>query len=570
MKYFLLILLSFFSCTKAKELHKNQLNIALTSNIATIDPAISYDTVSSKVVYQIFESLYEYNYLIRPYQIKPLLAKDLPKIENHGLKYTIKIKENIFYHPSIVFKDKKRAVTAKDFINQFKRIAFSGTNSSGWWLFDGKIVGINKFRKDVGHNFENFEKFNISGLSAPDDHTLVINLTKPYPQLLSALSMCFTSPAPIEVIRSSNNDLNSLPIGTGPYIFEKWNKSSLLILKKNPSYHDSYFPSKGDRYSYENNLLKDAGKKLPFIDQINFKIIEESQTRWLNFLKGNVDLIVLTKDNFSIALDKDGALKNDYLDQKIKLQVAPTLTYWWLSFNMSDPLIGKNLKLRQAFSYAINIDEYIKKFTNNIALKANSLYPPGVPGYSPTSTLPYYHDKAIAKRLLAEAGYPNGEGLPIFNYDVRGSSTVSRQMAEFVQKELSLIGINIKINLNTFPGFLNKSKIGNLQIWQGGWTMDYPDPENVVQLLISKNHPPGTNTSYYQNKEVDELYNKLSVSSDEDEIQQLTSKIESLVNKDLPWIMQFYSRNYILHHGHVKNYRQSDLIMNNFKYLKLE
>ena len=566
----ILIFLLAISCSKGEKKSENTLNYALTSKVSTIDPAISYDTVSAKVVNQIYETLYEYDYLIRPYQLKPLLARELPIVEENGLKYTIKLKKNIEYHPHPSFNNKKRFVIAQDFINHIKRLAFKPTKANGWWLFENKIVGLDTFRKKAKKDLSNFFSLKVKGLEAADDHTLVIRLKRKYPQLKYALAMAFTTPMPRELIEFQKNDFSQIAIGTGPYILQNWVKSSSLTLKRNKNYHTLLYPSKGDRISYEKNLLVDSGKKLPFIDTLKFHIMEQAQTRWLNFLKGNIDLIVLTKDHFSLALDSSGKINKEFKDKGVKLQIAPTLTYWWLSFNMTHPILGKNLLLRSAIAHAIDIDEYINSFTNNIALKANSIYPPGVFGYTPTNKLPYTFNKNKAKELLAKAGYPDGKGLPVFNYDVRGSTTVSRQMGEYIKKELEKIGIKINLVLNTFPKFLNKARTGQLQIWQGGWSMDYPDPENVIQLLSTKNHPPGPNSSYFSNTEVDSLYNALFEVNNKKELIQITNKVQKIVTERIPWVMQFYSRNYILHHDKIRNFRQSDLINNNFKYLRIE
>ncbi len=576
MNFFSTIILVFLfsfnlSCTKQKnDARRNILNYALTSNVSTLDPAVSYDTVSAKVVYQIYENLYEYDYLVRPYQLKPLLAKEMPTVKDGGLTYTIRIKKNIRYHDSPAFKGNKRYVTAQDFVDSIKRLAFKSTRSNGWWLFDGKILGLNKFRAEAKNDIKKFFSIKVEGLTAKDDHTLVIKLVKPYPQLTYALAMAFTTPISKEVIKYYKNDLTQFGIGTGPYKLDSWKKNSHLKLLKNEFYHQSRYPAKGDRFAYENDLLKDAGEKLPFINQINFKIIKEAQTRWLNFKSGNIDLMVLTKDHFSLALDATGKLNQEFIEQKIKLQIAPTLTYWWLAFNMQSKYLGQNKLLRKAIAHAVNIDEYIEKFTNNIGLRANSIFPPGVPGYSPNNKLPYKHDIEMAKKILAKAGYPGGKGLPVFAYDVRGSTTVSRQMGEFIKKELAKVGIQIKVNLNSFPGFLNKARTGQLEMWPGGWAMDYPDPENVIQLLISKNHPPGPNATFYSNQKVDALYNKLFSAKNQEDVLKITKSVNDIVAEELPWVMQYYSRNYILHHGHLKNFRQSDLITNNFKYLKLD
>lgn len=565
-----LSLFTFISCDAVKEINRNKLSVSLTTNVSTLDPAVSSDTVSAEVLYQIHETLFEYDYLIRPYHLKPLLAEELPIIENNGLKYTFKIKKNIQYHPSPAFNGKDRFLKAQDFINQFKRLAFIPTNSNGWWLFDEKIIGLNEFRKAMKDDLNAIFNYKIEGLQAPDDHTLVIKLTKPYPQLLFALAMSFSTPIPEEVIRYYKNDLTQGTTGTGPFYLKEWKKGLSLTLDKFPNYHPEFYPNKGDRFSYENKLLEDKGQKLPFIDGIKFNIIKEAQTRWLNFLKDKIDFIVLTKDHFAIALDSNGQLSPDYAKKGIQLQVSPTLTYWWIAFNMQDKILGKNLNLRKAIAHAIDIKKYITVFTNNIGLKANSIYPPGVPGYNPSNILPYKYDLNKAKRFLKNAGFPNGKGLPALNFDLRGTSTVARQMGEYLKSELSKIGIKVNVISNSFPSFLNKARTGQLQFWQGGWAMDYPDAENTVQLLLSKNHSPGPNSSYYTNKKVDSLFTKLQESRNQIEKSEILKDIETIVHGDLPWIMQFYSRNYILYHSNVKNFRQSDLIYNNYKYLKLE
>lgn len=571
MKCLIIFLILFASCTKTDSTtkKKNELNLSLTSNISTLDPAMSYDTVSGKVVYQIYETLYEYDYLLTPYQLRPLLAAGMPRISSDKLTYTIKIKNKVQYHSSTIFGEKKRTLVAQDFINQIKRLAFKPTKANGWWLFENKIVGLDEFRNTAKVDLSDFFSTKIEGLSAPDSHTLIIKLKRPYPQLIYALAMSFTTPVPAEIITHYKNDLTQEAIGTGPYKFDKWNKGLDLTLNRFKNYHGSKYPASGDRFANENNLLVDRGRDLPFIDKINFYIIKEDQTRWLKFLNKEIDIMVLKKDHFPVALNSKGELSSEFDKKGIKLQVAPTLTYWWLSFNMKHPFLGTNLNFRKAVAHAVNIDEYILKFTNNIALKANSIYPPGVLGYSPSNTLPYEYNVTKAKEFLRQAGFPDGKGLPELNYDIRSGGTNARQMGEFIQRELAKVGIKVNLNLNTFPGFLNKARTGQLEMWQGGWAMDYPDPENVIQLLISKNHAPGPNSSLYENKRVDELYDKLATAKNTQEILKITEEVQGIVTKEIPWVMQYFSRNYILYHSHVKNFRQSDLVSNNLKYLRI-
>lgn len=558
--------LMILGCQKDRSSSKNKtIHYPLSNEIETLDPAISYDTVSAVAVYQIYETLFEYDYLKRPYSIKPLLAEKMPVMENDGLRYIIKIKKGVKYHKNKAYKN--RTVKAQDFINQIKRIAFVPTKSPGFWLFEGKIKGIDKFRKEVGSDFEKFLKTSVEGLKAKDDHTLIIELEKPFPQILYAFAMSFSTPIPIEAIKTYKNELSAVDVGTGPFYLSKWNKSLELTLLKNKDYREAYYPRRGDRYANEKQLLKYAGKRIPILEKIQFQIMKESQTRWLNFLSDKVDILVLNKDNYKVATNAFGELNKELKEKNIKLQVAPTLTYWWLAFNMKDKVLGNNLNLRKAISTAINVDEYIKVFTNNVGQKANSIYPPGVPGYNPSYQLPYSYNLEKAKAFLKIAGYPNGKGLPELSYDVRGNSTSNRQMGEFIQKELAKIGVKVNIQVNTFPGFLKKLRTGQLQFWLGGWALDYPDAENIVQLLHGNNKPPGPNSTSYSNEEVNKLIDQISVMQDNALKFELMEKVQKKINNDLPWSMLYYSRNNIVHHNRVKNYRYSDLIYNYFKYL---
>jgi oligopeptide transport system substrate-binding protein len=562
------IILILSACTK-NDKRPDQIDISLPDHISTLDPANCFDTVCYVPLAQVYESLFEIEYLKRPYTLRPVLAESFPVISNDRLKYTFKIKKGIKYHSSDL-APKGREVKAQDIATQIKRLAFQGTRSQGFWLVDGKIKGINEWRDKVGTNLEAFFKEPVPGISTPDDYTLVIELVRPYPQLLWAMAMNFTSPVPEEAVKASGNDLRQKFVGTGPYIITEYKPTQEVILKKNPDYTSTVYPSQGDRFAHENNLLKDAGAKLPFVTNVRFVVIKESQTDWLNFMKKKIDMVNLVKDLYPLALTEDGKVKEEILKDNIKLQASPTLIYWWISFNMKDPVVGKNLNLRKAIAHGVNINKYIELFTYNIAQKANSIYPPGVAGYSPSVDLPYKYDLNVAKDYLKKAGYPDGKGLPTLVYDVRGTDTRKRQMGEFVQQELRNLGINVEVRLNTFPAFLEKSRSGELQFWQGGWVLDYPDSENVLQLLASDNLPPGPNSSQYSNTEYDKMFKELRELEDGDRKFELMQKMEAIVNRDLPWVMQYYSRNYILYHDYLKNFYYSDIIYNNIKYLKVQ
>ncbi len=567
----LLVLLNLFSaCTRDSERPISVVNIPLSSEVSTLDPANSYDTISATVVYQSLEQLFEYHYLKRPYSLKPLLAVDMPEVSDDSLTYTIRIKENIRYHDHPVFGGKPRFLKAQDFIDQIKRLAFYGTQSNGWWLFDGKIIGLNEFREAAGTDLEQLFKHEVKGLKAIDDHTLQIKLTEPYPQLLNVLAMSFASPVPRELIKFYENILDDVLIGTGPYKLDEWNRGEKIIMRKFEHYHPMHYPSEGDRLANSRGFLEDAGKQIPFVDQINFRILKENHIRWQEFIKGNVDFIAIPKDQHATAIDHRGRLSAELQRKNLQLQVVPSLTYWWLSFNMNDPIVGKNYYLRKAMAHALDVNRYIEVFTSNIGQKANSIYPPGIFGYNPASRPPYEYNLERARYYLEKAGYPNGEGLPPITYHVRGSSSTNQKQADYIAREMAKIGIEVIPATIAFPSFLQLARSGELQFWLDGWALDYPDAENVLQLLVTRNHSPGPNATFYSNPEFDQLFDKLRFLPDGDEKEAKMQKLEEIVHSDLPWIMLYYSRDYLLQHAHLKNYRHSDIIYNYVKYLKLD
>ncbi|MBY0413637.1 MAG: hypothetical protein K2Q18_05710, partial [Bdellovibrionales bacterium] len=264
-----------------------------------------------------------------------------------------------------------------------------------------------------------------------------------------------------------------------------------------------------------------------------------------------------------------GNLKEEIKARNIHLQPMPTLTWWWLTFNMKDPLLGKNLNLRKAIAHAIDINKYIQLFTNNTGQKANSILPPGVFGYDPNEILPYEFNLDKARDYLTKAGFPEGKNLPELVYNTRSGSNQNDARAEYFKTQLGTIGIKVKITKNNFNQYLEKSRTGHLQFFQDGWTLDYPDAENVFQLLNPVNFPPGPNSSFYNRPELNKLYEKMSVLPDGPEKMAMIREMGKIVNADVPWVMLYYSRNFIVYHDYVKNYRPSDLISNYPKYIRL-
>jgi oligopeptide transport system substrate-binding protein len=570
------LVLSLTACTKkSADDNRKFISLALSDDAKSLDPALCYDTVSNTIMPLAMEGLFEYHFLKRPLELQPLLAESMPEVSKDRLQYTIKIKKGVMWQDDAAFPNGKgRELKASDFIYAWKRMLLPELQSPGTWIFDGKVAGWDDYRKKLVETKENREALlqeEVSGLKAVDDYTIQIKLLQPYPQLLNVLAMGFGAPVAKEVTdKYGQQGLNHKMVGTGAYRLVEYSQGSKVILEKNPTFRGQTFPSEGDAIAKEMGLLADAGKALPLVDRIEFQIIKQSQPNWLQFMKGNLDAAGIPKDNFDAAISK-GDLMPELKAKGIKLQKSEEAVIWYLNFNMKDKIVGgKNSDLRKAISMAINREEYIQKFLNGRGVKATSIVPRVIDGHTGRTELVNDYNVEKAKELLAKAGYPEGKGLPPIRFDLRGSDTSTKQAAEYIQKSLDVIGVKLEIIVNTFPGYLKKESDGNLQFFTGGWNADFPDAENFLFLLASKNVSPGPNASNYMNPAFDKLYNQMAGMSPSPQRNAIIKQAEEIAFQDGVWGMLFYPVVYSMNHGWVKNYRPNSQINGELKYLDID
>ncbi len=566
------VILGFSACThKEDEIQGKLMSIALLDNVKSLDPAIAYDIVSLEVMPLSMESLFQYKYTKLPLELEPLLAESMPTVSKDKKTYTIKIKKGVLWQDDAAFPNGKgRELKAQDFIYAWKRMLLPEVVSPGTWIFEGKVVGWDAYKKRLVENRPKADEIlqeDVAGLKAIDDYTLEVKLLQPYPQLLNVLAMGFGAPVAKEVTaKYGQQGLSERMVGTGPFRLKDFRKDSRVILEKNPTFRGETYPQTGDEDAQKSGLLAAAGKQLPFVDEIVFSIIKETQPRWLQLMKGNLDASTLPKDNFDTAIT-NGELKPELKAKGMGLSKTEEAVIWYLNFNMKDKIVGgNNSDLRHAIAMAIDRDEEIRKFTNGRGVKAASIVPRVIAGSTGRPDLVGDYNVEKAKEYLAKAGYPGGKGLPPIKYDMRGSSTDLKQQAEFYKNSLAAIGINMEMVVNTFPAYLEKEKNGNLQFFRGGWVADYPDAENFLFLLYSKNISPGPNASNYQNPEFDKVYEKLATMSASPERTALIKKAEDIAFKDGVWSMLYYPILYNIYHGWTKNYRPNELILNQDKY----
>lgn len=555
---------SFFVIKNSGRTPNESINLAVNTFSKTFDPAIVFNDDSLTVLGQSMESLYQYHYLKRPFEVIPALADGMPKISPDGLIYTIQIKKGVFYHPHKNILKKNREVIVDDFILQIKRLAFAPLKSTGAFLFEGKLKGFEEFRNEVGADFEKFLSTDMEGVVKLDDYTFEIHLERPEPNLIYFLAMTFVTPIPLELIEAYKNDLTEVLVGTGPYIYEGL-ENRVYKFRKNPDFREEFYPTEGDRDANTSNLVKSSRERLPFIKKLKIHVMTNEDERWQSFLDGEIDILDVPKKFLSEVNSPTTEELQVFDDQGIEIKHFPSQSNRWLGFNMNDPVVGENLNLRKAIAHAINYERYIEVLTKNTNLRSNSIYNPSINGYNPSHYPPYEFNLEKAKIFLEKSGYKPGE-LTI-TYSTRGTQEIHYKEGEFLQAQLAEIGINLKIEVITFSDFLKLGRAGKLQFFTDSWIYDYPDSENLIQLLISKNHP-GVNKCGYSNQKVDELYKKLSRTLQKERRLEIMREVEKIVEEDLPWILLAYDSAYVVNYQHIENYRKSFFSRNFVKYLE--
>ncbi|MBI3890274.1 MAG: ABC transporter substrate-binding protein, partial [Candidatus Wallbacteria bacterium] len=535
------------------------LHLASQADVKGFDPVISDDLYSNTAASQVYEGLMQYAYLERPYRVIPNLSDGMPVISPDGLTYTFKIKKGVKFADDPCFKatnGKGRDLTAEDLIYSWKRLADNKLHSSGWWIFDKHIKGLNEFYEASKGTGPTDYAMKVDGLQATDPNTLVVKLTETYPQFLYVLSMVFSSAVAREAVDAYTKEFLNHPVGTGAYVVKEWIRGSKIVFEKNPSYRGDTFPTTAEPGDKEAGLLDDAGKPCPFADRVELNIVTEDQPLWLRLMKGEFDAGGIPKDNFATAIDaKSGGLRPALLEKGLTLTKTPEPDITMTAFNMEDPILGKNAKLRKAMAFAYNNPRRIDLFYTGRALAAQSLLPPGIFGYDEKRKDPWgEYNVEKAKAMLADAGYPDGRGLPEFVSEEMADTT-ARQFGEMFQREMAKIGIKIKCNSNTWPEFNAKMRTKRAQIFGYAWSADYPDPENFLQLLYGPNEAPGPNSSNYKNPKYDELYNKMKNMADGPDRKKLIDEMIALFYEDAPWIMGVHRVRYGLIHKWLKNYK---------------
>ncbi len=518
-----------------------------------------------------------------------------------------------------------RELTAEDYVYGIRRLASPRVVSPIYGLLAEHIEGLRAYgdrlreedararaeRGDAARrDWLDLRQQGFDGVQALDAHTLRIRVKGKYPQFKYWLAMAFTAPIPWEADRfyqqpgmaQQNLSFNTWPVGTGPYMLTESIVNRRHVLSRNPNYRGLPYPCAGEPGDREAGLLDDCGKPTPFIDHIVFSLEKESVPLMGKFLQGYYDIPEIGRGDYGVAMQ---VAAGDYVEKArlyserhIQIRTAPAAQQFYFGFNWLDPVVGKgdtprqqerNRKLRQAISIAFDWEQYVSIFQNDQAQVAQGPVPPGVLGYQP---LPEGANPVVtqvvdgqvqrrplaeARRLLAEAGYPEGRaadtGQPLILYFDSAGGTGSSAMLDWMRRQLAAINIQLEIRATDYNRFQDKMRRGTAQMYAWGWVADYPDAENFLFLLYGSNAKAingGENASNYQNDAFDALFEQMRFLDDGPEKAAIIQRMIAIVQADAPWMFGYFPLSGGAWHQWVGNAKPTQMVRNTLQYYRID
>ncbi len=576
----------------------------------------------------IAESIYDVP--IRPgilYQPHPALAKDEQgRFRYHAMK---RGELGRRANPLEFEHQGTRELVAEDFVYALKRHATTRVTTPIFSTFAEYVVGLKEYGElikkedaklrlgldpsSLDKPFLDFRQWPLAGVTAPEKHLLRIRIKGKYPQWSYWMQMTFTAPVPWEAdafyaqpgMAEAGLNLDRWPLGTGPYMMTEFIQDRRHVMKRNPNYRGEPYPCDGMPGDKEAGLLDDCGKKTPFVDSIVIVVEREGSSQKAKFRQGFYDLEVYERTDtgmgYIVEMQDSEQVNREYADKGFRLKKGSDVNSYFIGFNMLDPTIGygatpeqdvRNKKLRQALSIAIDWEEYSKIFPKKAGETAMSPLPPGIFGSregTPEGVNPLTHvwkdGKTVrrpieaAKKLMVEAGYPNGRdaksGKPlVLNYDVYFPATPERKPEiDWVVRQFAKVDIQLEVRATDNGQFQDKVRKGKYQVFWLGWNADYPDAENFLFLLwgpAGKTKFDGENTSNYANADYDRMFMRMKSLDDVPEKQKLVDDMIALARDEAPWTMGFFPYTAAATQSWVHNTKPAILVRDIGRYMRVD
>jgi peptide/nickel transport system substrate-binding protein len=503
--------------TKKADTGKTVFRYNDATGITNLDPAFSRDQSHNWVCQQLYNGLVELdsNLIVRPSIASNWSISDDLTTYLFTLRKDVYFTENKLFINSNKSRLSARLVTAKDMVFSLQRLVDPELASPGSWVMNSVVKAADG---------------QLTGVRALNDSTVEIQLNGPNPAFLSLLAMPYCSVVPQEVVRYYGNEFGRNPCGTGPFKLAFWKENVRLILHRNEHYFE---------------VLN--GQSLPFLDAVEISFINDKQSAFIEFLKGNLDLLSGLDPSYKDELlTASGELQPRHRG-KFRLQTLPYLNTEYLGIvvdTQAASTTNSPLRIpavRQALSYGFDRASMMLYLRNNMATPGiYGFVPPGLPSFLADTSIGYSYNPDKSLELLKEAGFPNGKGLPEI---VLSTTSSYLDLCEFIKSQWEAIGINVKIDVNQAAVHRKMVAEQKLTFFRGSWIADYPDAENYLSLFYSSNAAPaGPNYTHYSNPEFDRLFQTALRAANDSERFALYRQMDAIVMHEAPVIVLYYDK----------------------------
>jgi len=529
----------------------------------TLDPIQADDPASRNLCGAVFDTLLAYDYQARPYRLVPSMLAEMPIHNADCSEYRFKLRDDLRFpdHEGIA----GGRITAYDVKFSLLRLADARNHSPLYWMVRGKILGMGEFHRITGNapaGDHSPYDMDIPGIVIHDDLNFTLKFEKGDPRFSYLLAMPNTGIVSRRAVERFGSDFARHPVGSGPFVLDKWIGNYKIVLRCNKEYRREFFAGAKSE--------SDRTRPLPLCDGIEILMVRQPMTAWMMFLQGDLDVNALSKDNFSLVADADGRPAPALETRRIRILRVPEFEIQYVGFNFKDPVLGGNPKLRQALSLAYNVPERVR-YANGQLIPMQGPLPSGVAGYDPDYRNPYAHvDLEKAKKLLAESGYPGGIGADgkklTLTFDLIGNTSVHRQLGELAAADFAKLGIEVVPVLNNKSRFFEKLRRGEVQLFYVSWLGDYPDAENFFQLFYSGNRG-GCNRTGFSDPEFDRMYERAVAMPDSPKRTALFRRMTRYLGDKCVWIYDGVPVSCQLCHDWLENYEPHDFPYNRWKYI---
>jgi oligopeptide transport system substrate-binding protein len=443
---------------------------------AYIDPYNTQESEGTEVEQTLFDSLTRVDPL-DPTKLNPAAAESWTSNADATV-WTFKLNKDGKFSDGT-------PVTAKDFVYAWTRIVDQTTVNTLTKKADPSVIGYHlAFVKGYDDLASGKTKV-LEGAKAVDDLTFEVTLSQAFADFAYVVQHPALAPVP-QALVEGGVDFNGtkvafgdMPVGNGPFAMaEPWSHNQFIKVKANTNY---------------------AGTK-PLLANVEFKIYKDTEAAYTDFLAGNLDFSPIGAGQIKAAQTTYGTSDNGYTVNPGKQVVlgAENATYY-LICNMTDATF-KNPAIRKAVSLAINRQAICDTVFEGTRLPADNIIPPGIAGYEKGAWVDAKYDVAAAQKVLTDAGFPGGQGIPAIKLSFN-SGAGHEKIMELVQSDLAKIGIKATFNSAEFPVYLKGLDAGKFQIGRLGWIADYPITDNFLYPIFQSKS--GDNKSKYANPAVD-------------------------------------------------------------------